>query len=97
MRINEIVESAEDQSAALMIEKRIRALTNILATFDSKIAAHGYEQSASLATEALANIENDDWYLQFLLAESSNVKIKRYIGRLTKLKQQVKDKIESGL
>lgn len=97
MRFSEIVESAEDQTAIILIERSIKAINKYLLEFNTITAIYGFEQASKIMNDAISELDNANWYLAFLISETKNSKVKRHLSKLEKVKQQAKDRINSGL
>ena len=75
MRFSEIVESAEDQTAIILIERSIKAINKYLLEFNTITAIYGFEQASKIMNDAISELDNANWYLASLFPKQRTQKL----------------------
>lgn len=94
MRAYELLESQEEDSIRQSIDRKIRNLSYFLNTFDERNKAVGFDKTRYLAIENIkANLPN---FIEEFVAKN-NVKIQKSLNNLNQLRQQLQNKIDTGI
>ena len=96
MKVSEILlGSIAQQEVFANIDAQIAKLDKILFEFDKKAAVVGYFTHSESVDRYIRDLEWSDYFLEFVA--SDNAKLQKSFARLKHLRQQVRNKIQSGV
>lgn len=93
MQLRELFESVSQHTAQVFIEKECKKLEYIIKYYDNYVAGQGRQSAEALAANAIT--AEADWF--YIPVINSLPKLQKAYAKLQQLRQQLEDKIKSGI